>query len=344
MIGMTWLVVIFTVTLALIFDVINGFHDAANSIATVVSTRVLSPRLAVAWAAFFNFFAMFVFVPRVADTISKIVKINAGDPAYLFVVLAGLLGAIGWDLLTWWWGLPTSSSHALIGGFAGAGTAYQGLAIIRWDKLWATAKFIPLAPIIGLGVGYIIMIGVYWIFRHWKPADVDHVFRKGQLLSAALYSLGHGGNDAQKTMGVIVALLVAAGTMDLHTQLSIFKLNTLWIILSCHAAMALGTAMGGWRVVKTMGMKLTKLKPVHGFCAESAGAFTLFFVTHAGIPVSTTHTIAGSIVGVGATTRLSTIKWGIAMRMVWAWIFTIPFSALFAAVCFLIIKFFHPAF
>ncbi len=339
-----WFLVIVTVALSLLFDIVNGFHDAANSIATVVSTRVLSPRLAVYWAAFFNFIAMFIFVPRVADTISKIVKIDSRDAGYMYVVLTGLIGAIVWDLLTWRLGLPTSSSHALIGGLTGAGIAHKGMAVIHWEKLLATMQFIPLAPIIGLVVGYLIMVGIYWIFRRWKPSDVDHVFRKGQLASAALYSLGHGGNDAQKTMGVIIALLVAAGMMDPTTQLSLGNWNTAWIILSCHAAMALGTAFGGWRIVKTMGMKLTKLKPVNGFCAETAGALTLFFVTHFGIPVSTTHTIAGSIVGVGATTKLSGIKWGIAMRIVWSWILTIPFSALVAAGCFYLIKFFHAGF
>jgi PiT family inorganic phosphate transporter len=208
----------------------------------------------------------------------------------------------------------------------------------------ATVKFIPLAPLIGLVVGYVIMVSVFWIFRRWKPSEVDHLFRKGQLLSASLYSLGHGGNDAQKTMGIIMALLIAAGMMDPQTQLSLLHWNTLWIILSCHAAMAVGTAMGGWRIVKTMGMKLTKLKPVNGFCAETAGAITLFAVTHAGIPVSTTHTIAGAIVGIGATNKLSAVKWGIAMRIVWTWLLTIPFSGLVAAGCFYLIKYFHPHF
>jgi len=339
-----WIVVVGTVAVALIFDVINGFHDAANSIATVVSTRVLSPRVAVLWAAFFNLVAMFVFAPRVADTVSKIVKINSVDTAYVYVVLTGLLGAIVWDLLTWWWGLPTSSSHALIGGFAGAGIAHKGFSVIRWDKMLATVNFIPLAPLIGMTVGFTIMIAVYWIFRRWRPAEVDKVFRKGQLLSAALYSLGHGGNDAQKTMGIIVALLVAAGIFNVDTQLSIGHLNTIWIILGCHAAMALGTALGGWRIVKTMGMKLTRLKPVHGFCAETSGAFTIFMATHLGIPVSTTHTIAGSIIGVGSTTGFSSIKWVVAFRIVMAWVITIPFSALVAAGCFYLIKFFHTGF
>ncbi|MCX6827754.1 MAG: inorganic phosphate transporter [candidate division Zixibacteria bacterium] len=337
-------VVIGTVAVALIFDVINGFHDAANSIATVVSTRVLSPRVAVWWAAFFNFVAMFIFAPRVADTIAKIIKIDGHDTVYVYVVLAGLLGAIVWDLITWRLGLPTSSSHALIGGVAGAGLAYKGLDIIRWGNIWKTVQFIPLAPLIGLVIGFIIMIIVFWIFRRWRPSSVDKLFRKGQLLSAALYSLGHGGNDAQKTMGIIMALLIAGGVMKPETKLSLTNLDTLWIILSCHLAMGLGTAFGGWRIVKTMGMKITKLKPVGGFCAETAGAATLFMATHLGIPVSTTHTITGAIVGVGATTNLSGIKWGVAGRIVWAWVFTIPASALLATGCFYLIKLLHPGF
>lgn len=337
-------IIIGTVAVALIFDIINGFHDAANSIATVVSTRVLSPRVAVLWAAFFNFVAMFVFAPRVADTIAKIVKIDGHNPDYVYVVLAGLLGAIVWDLITWWLGLPTSSSHALIGGVAGAGIAYQGLEVIRWSNVWKAVKFIPLAPLIGLACGFTIMIIIYWIFRHWGPRDVDRVFRKGQLLSAALYSLGHGGNDAQKTMGIIMALLIAGGLMKPDTQLSLTDWHTLWIILSCHLAMAIGTAFGGWRIVKTMGMKITKLKPVGGFCAETAGAATLFVATHFGIPVSTTHTITGAIIGVGATTKLSGIKWGVAGRIIWAWVLTIPASALISAGCFYLFQFLHGGF
>jgi len=337
-------IVIFTVAIALLFDVVNGFHDAANSIATVVSTRVLSPRVAVFWAAFFNFVAMFFFAPKVADTISKIVKINASDPAFVYVVLTGLIGAIVWDLLTWWWGLPTSSSHALIGGLTGAGLAHGGWSVIQWPKLISTVEFIPLAPLMGFVLGFGIMVAVFWIFRRFRPAAVDSLFRKLQLFSAASYSLGHGGNDAQKTMGVIVALLVAAGMMDPKTQLSLTHLNTLWIILGCHAAMGIGTAMGGWRIVKTMGMKITKLKPVGGCCAETAGAITLFLATHSGIPVSTTHTITGSIIGVGATNKLSGIKWGVAKRIVWAWLLTIPFSGLVGAGLFCIIKWIHPGF
>jgi PiT family inorganic phosphate transporter len=336
--GSVQIVVIGTVIAALVFDLINGFHDAANSIATVVSTRVLSPKLAVLWAAFFNFVAMFIFAPRVAETISKIVKIDSKDSMFIYVVLAGLIGAIVLDLITWLLGLPTSSSHALIGGFAGAGIAYKGVSVIRWHKLWTTVQFIPLAPVLGMALGFSIMVLVYWLFRKWRPSEVNKFFRKGQLVSAALYSLGHGGNDAQKTMGIIMALLVAAGIFDENVRLSLTNWRTLWIILSCQAAMALGTALGGWRIVKTMGMKLTKLKPVHGFCAETAGAITIFFATHFGIPVSTTHTISGAIVGVGLTGNSANIKWKVAMRIVTAWIVTIPFSALVAALSFEMIK------
>jgi PiT family inorganic phosphate transporter len=334
-----WPLVVGTVAIALLFDVVNGFHDAANSIATVVSTRVLAPKWAVLWAAFFNFVAMFVFPAAVANTISKIVEIDPNDSIFVYVVLAGLMGAIVWDLLTWWWGLPTSSSHALIGGFGGAGVAYAGWGVLHWDKVLTTVKFIPLAPLIGMGIGFAMMLGIYWLFRRWRPASVDGLFRRGQLVSASLYSLGHGGNDAQKTMGIIVALLVASG----HRSPQATHIP-LWIILSCHAAMALGTAMGGWRIVRTMGMKITKLRPVGGFCAETGGAITLFGSTLAGIPVSTTHTITGSIIGVGATRKLSGIKWGVAGRIIWAWIFTIPASAAVAAGCLYVIRFLHPAF
>lgn len=334
--------VVTVVVVALVFDLINGFHDSANSIATIVSTRVLSPRKAVLWAAFFNFAAMLVFAPAVADTISKIVKVTPGDPAYVYVVLAGLLGAIVWDLMTWWWGLPTSSSHALIGGFAGAGVAHAGWDVLRWHKIVTTVKFIPLAPLMGVVIGFILMVAVYWLFRRWRPTAVDRLFRRCQLVSAAAYSLGHGGNDAQKTMGIIVALLIASGHLEPEVQLSLMDSKTLWIILSCQAAMAVGTALGGWRIVKTMGMKITKLKPVGGFCAETAGAFTLFLATHSGIPVSTTHTITGSIIGVGATTKLSGIRWGVAGRIIWAWVLTIPAAALVAALLLFLIRALHP--
>ncbi|MBI5095808.1 MAG: inorganic phosphate transporter [Candidatus Hydrogenedentes bacterium] len=340
----TLALVVFAIIVAVIFDLINGFHDSANSIATVVSTRVLSPRVAVLWAAFFNFAAMFLFAPRVADTIAKIVIIDAKDHAYVYVVLAGLLGAIVWDLLTWWWGLPTSSSHALIGGLIGAGVAHGGWRVIRWEKLWLTFAYIPLAPVMGMAFGFGAMVAVYWIFRRWRPMAVDKFFRRGQILSAAMYSLGHGGNDAQKTMGIIVALLVAGGYFQPNVQLSLTDWHTVWIILICQAAMGLGTAFGGWRIVKTMGMKITKLKPVGGFCAEMAGASTLFAATHLGIPVSTTHVITGAIVGVGSTTKFSTIKWGVARSIIWAWVMTIPLSALVAAACFYLVKLAHPAF
>jgi PiT family inorganic phosphate transporter len=246
---------------------------------------------------------MFVFAPKVADTVSKIVKVKSEDPTYVWVVFAGLIGAIVWDLLTWWRGLPTSSSHALIGGFAGAGVAHAGFDVLRWDKLLTTIIYIPIAPVLGMTLGFGLMISVYWIFRRWRPAAVDRFFRVGQLFSAASYSLGHGGNDAQKTMGLIVALLVASGHLSGDVQLSLTDPRTLWIILSCHLAMGLGTAFGGWRIVRTMGMRITKLKPVGGFCAETAGAATLFIATYGGIPVSTTHTITGSIIGVGSTPR-----------------------------------------
>jgi len=325
------LVVVLGVAVALLFDVINGFHDAANSVATIVSTRVLTPRLAVLWAAFFNFVAMFVFAPKVADTLSKIVKVPADDPAYVYVVLAGLLGAIVWDLITWWWGLPTSSSHAIMGGFAGAGVAHAGWEALRWDKLLTAMEFIVISPFLGFILGALLMVAVAWIFRRSSPGRVDAIFRRGQLFSAALYSIGHGGNDAQKTMGVIVALLVAGGAMSPETKLSVLDLSTLWIILSCHAAMAIGTAFGGWRIVKTLGMRIVKLTPYGGFCAETAGAITLFLATHFGIPVSTTHTITGAIIGVGSSTRLSAVRWGVARGIVVAWILTIPAASFVAA-------------
>jgi inorganic phosphate transporter, PiT family len=339
--GTISLLLVVTIGIALAFDVINGFHDAANSIATVVSTRVLKPLTAVIWAAFFNFVAMFVFSPRVADTMSKIVRIRVEDPVFGYVVLAGLIGAIVWDLITWRAGLPTSSSHALIGGFAGAGVAHAGWQVLRWDKLIDTIVFIILAPLIGFVVGFSLMFAVLWLFRRWRPAPVNRIFRKAQLISAALYSLGHGGNDAQKTMGIILAVLFAAGRLAPETKLSMTDPRTLWIILACHLAMGLGTAFGGWRIVRTMGMKITKLQPVGGFCAETAGAFTLFLATNAGIPVSTTHTITGSIIGVGSTVSFSSIKWGVAARIVWAWILTIPASALVATAFFYVLTFFQ---
>lgn len=331
---MTWVIglLIFTVFIALVFDLINGFHDAANSIATIVSTRVLKPQVAVLWAAAFNFIAIFIFAPRVADTVSKIVKVQPNDPIYIYVVLAGLIGAIIWNLITWWWGLPTSSSHALIGGFAGSGVAYAGWGALEWDKLILTIEFIFIAPIIGLFLGFVFIIILYWCFRNFRPVSVDNFFRKGQLVSAALYSIGHGGNDAQKTMGIIMAVMFAGGVLSPDTPLSLWHPETAWIVIACNIAMSIGTAFGGWRIVKTMGMKITKLKPIGGFCAETAGACTLFFATMLGIPVSTTHTITGAIIGVGsANNKISAVKWGVASQIVWAWLFTIPASGFVAA-------------
>jgi len=314
--------VVFVVIVALAFDFLNGFHDAANSIATVVTTRVLSPTAAVIWAAFFNFVAAFGFGVAVAKTIGKgMIDVTAVDTR---VILGGLGGAIVWDLLTWWWGLPTSSSHALIGGYAGAAVAKAGvhaLLLAGWVK---TLVFIVLAPVIGLVLGFALMISIFWICRRASPARVDKVFRRLQLISAAFYSLGHGTNDAQKTMGIISSLLFAAGYLKEFAV-------PFWVILICHAAIALGTMCGGWRIVKTMGQKITKLKPVGGFCAETAGAFTLLGTALMGIPVSTTHTITGAIMGVGATHRLSAVRWGVANRIVWAWVLTIPASAAVAA-------------
>lgn len=334
---MTFLIVLLIV-IALLFDVINGFHDSANSIATVVSTRVLSPLTAVFWAAFFNLIAMFVFLPRVADTISKIIIISPDDPIYLLVIFSGLMGGILWDLWTWWLKLPTSSSHALIGGLTGAGLAYGGFETIRLEVIYTALEFIIISPLLGYILGSTFIFFLYWLFQNKHRKAVNHLFKRGQLFSAALYSLGHGANDAQKTMGVILALLLAAGWLDPHEQLALGNPKTGWIIISCHGAMALGTALGGWRIVKTMGMRIIKLRSIDGFCAETAGACSLFFATHYGIPVSTTHTIIGSIVGVGTITSLAKVRWGIATQIVWAWVLTIPGSALIALSCFFLSK------
>src|SRR6266581_4514357 len=332
-------IVVLVVLVALFFDAINGFHDAANSIATVVSTRVLTPKMAVLWAAFWNFVAMFVFAPTVAKVIAKIIKIDASDQLFVRVVLAGLVGAIVWDLLTWWWGLPTSSSHALIGGYAGAAIMRSGFGVIipsGWSK---TLIFILVAPVMGLVLGLSFMVAVFWLLRNKAPQRVDAWFRRLQLLSAAAYSIGHGGNDAQKTMGIVATALYGAKFLT-RSELAGGWGRFHWpIILAAHASIALGTYLGGWRIVHTMGSRITKLRPVGGFCAETAGAITLFSASLAGIPVSTTHTITGAIVGVGATTRLSAVRWGIARRIVWAWILTIPASALVGAVTMWIIRF-----
>lgn len=336
------LLLLFSISMALIFDLINGFHDAANSIATVVSTRVLAPSAAVLWAAFFNFLPIVLFTPKVADTVAQIVIISDKSLPLLVVICTGLLGAIVWNLLTWWLKLPTSSSHALIGGLSGAGMAYGGASTLRWDKLIETAEFILIAPLLGLFLGYFIILLVYWLNRHSHPGQVDRRFRRYQLFSAALYSIGHGANDAQKTMGVILALMIAAGFISPGTPLSLSHPETVWIIIVCQLAMSLGTALGGWRIVKTMGMKIAKLKPVGGFCAESAGAFTLFLATHSGIPVSTTHTITGSIIGTSlAIYPASKIKWLVASQILWAWILTLPCTAIVSACMFFLFKFFY---
>jgi len=315
--------VVFIVIVALLFAFINGFHDAANSIATVVSTRVLTPLQAVVWAAFFNFVAAFGFGVQVATTVGKgVVEPGIVDQ---WVILAGLAGAIFWDLITWYWGLPTSSSHALIGGFAGAGVAKAGFGSLVAPGLIKIGVFMVLAPLIGLTVGFVLMVITINVFKNETPGRVDKVFRRGQLLSAAAYSLGHGTNDAQKTMGIIAVLLFTTGHLGREFYVPF------WVILSAHAAMGLGTMAGGWRIVKTMGMRITKLRPIGGFCAETSGAITLIGTAIGGIPVSTTHTITGSIMGVGATQRFSAVRWGVAGRIITAWIVTIPASAAVAA-------------
>jgi PiT family inorganic phosphate transporter len=341
----TFAFVVLLVTFALIFDYINGFHDAANSIATVVSTRVLSPGMAVIWAAFFNFIAFAVFGTRVAKAIGDGVRMDLITPELrLYVLMCALLGAILWNLITWYLGLPTSSSHALLGGYAGAGiAAYGHFSGLLNTEVWIrTLKFIVLSPLIGMLLGFSLMVAVHWIFRRATPTRVDNIFRKGQLFSAAAFSLGHGGNDAQKTMGIITAVLTAGNVAGLaYGPGGQLPPIPLWVVLGAHAAIALGTLSGGWRIVRTMGSKITKLKPVGGFCAESGAALTLAYVTLTGTPVSTTHTITGAIVGVGATRRLSAVKWGVAGRILWAWILTIPAAAIIAALCFWLIRAIH---
>jgi PiT family inorganic phosphate transporter len=331
------LTLVLLVGLALCFDFINGFHDAANSIATVVSTRVLSPRAAVVWAAFFNFIAFLVFGTHVAGNIAKGV-----DPhvVTLPLVAAGLAGAILWDLLTWWWGLPTSSSHALLGGIAGAavvargiqaGSVLEGLRALDVPFFARTGLFIVLSPLLGAALGFILMSLVMFFFGRFSQHVIDKHFRRMQLVSASFYSLGHGGNDAQKTMGIIVMALVSAGVLGAGTNEHPAKIP-FWVVFACHAAMGLGTLSGGWRIVQTMGMRITKLQPVGGFCAETSGAITLFLATGLGIPVSTTHTIAGAIVGVGSVRKLTAVRWGVARRIVWAWVLTGPGAATMSAV------------
>ncbi len=326
---MSLIFIIFIILIALLFDYTNGMHDAANSISTIVSTRVLSPRQAVIWAAVFNFVAFLIFSTSVATTIGKgMIDIKAVTPT---VVLAGLGGAISWNMITWYFGLPSSSSHALIGGYAGAAVVKSGFGVIiagGWSK---TLIFIILAPTLGLFLGFLLKITIIWIVYKQKPAVVNKWSRVLQLFSAALYSLGHGGNDAQKTMGIIASLLFAGGLI--HE----FKVP-LWVVLSAHAAIGLGTLSGGWRIVKTMGQKITKLEPIDGVCAETSAAFSIFLATHLGIPVSTTHVITGAISGVGSANRFLAVRWGVTLRIVWAWILTIPASAILASLIYSLLR------
>jgi inorganic phosphate transporter, PiT family len=320
--------------LALGFDFTNGIHDAANSIATVVSTRVLTPLQAVVWAAFFNFVAAYLFGTPVAKTIwTGVVQPNAVD---VYLILSGLLGAILWNITTWYLGLPTSSSHALIGGLVGAAITKAGVGAVIVSGLLKIAAFIVLSPLLGMVLGFTIGVGMTWLFHRSTPRRVDFLFRKGQLFSAALYSLGHGTNDAQKTMGILALLFCTC-------YRSVWKGHNVadipfWVVLTCHAAMGLGTLLGGWRIVKTMGSKITKLDPFGGFCAESGAAITLFATTAAGIPVSTTHTIAGSIVGFGAMKRLSAVRWGMTLNIIWAWVLTIPIAGCIGAAAYLAVS------
>ena len=316
-------VLVLLVVLALAFDFMNGLHDAANSIATVVSTGVLRPHHAVAFAATFNFIAILVFHLKVAATVGK----GIVDPAVIdqYVVFGALMGAIAWNGITWFFGLPSSSSHALIGGLIGAGVAKAGFSVLVGEGIGKTVLFIFLSPLLGFILGGLLLVVVSWLFKSTAPSRIDRWFRRLQLVSASAYSLGHGGNDAQKTIGIIWVLLISAGaTTPDHVPP--------WVIIACYIAIGLGTFFGGWRIVKTMGQKITKLKPVHGFCAETGGAITLFLATAMGVPVSTTHTITGAIVGVGSTRSVSTVRWGVAGNIVWAWIFTIPASAFMAGI------------
>jgi PiT family inorganic phosphate transporter len=318
--------IILLIILALTFDFLNGFHDSANSIATIVSTRVLSPKRAVVWAAFFNFIAFLFFGLHVANTIGKgIIDIKVVDS---YVIFGTLVGACAWDIITWYLGLPTSSSHALIGGMIGAALVKAGPPSLVWYGIGRTMAFIVISPLAGLLLGRIIGYFVYGVFRNSAPNKVDGLFRKGQLLSAALYSMGHGGNDAQKTMGIIASLLFSAGLLGQTFHVPF------WIVISCHMAIALGTMFGGWRIVKTMGMKVAKLKPVDGFCAETSAAIALFSSSAMGVPVSTTHTITGAIMGVGSLRRLSAVRWGVAGKIVWAWVVTVPAAAAISALAY----------
>jgi inorganic phosphate transporter, PiT family len=336
------LYVVCIVAVALVFDFINGFHDSANSIATVVSTRVLSPGKAVFWAAFFNFVAAFAVGTAVAKAIGKgLIDISIVDPN---VILGGLLGAIIWDLVTWYLGLPSSSSHALLGGYAGAAIAKAGFGALILSGWVLPVAFIVISPVLGMLIALTLTVGLSWLLQRAPPGPVDRVFRRLQLVSAALYSLSHGANDAQKTMGIIVSLLVSTQASFVnqtgwlsHLYLPSADHIPLWIVLSAHTAIALGTAAGGWRIVKTMGTRITRLRPFGGFCAETAGGITVLLASNLGVPVSTTHTITGAIVGVGAAQRLSAVRWGVAKRIVWAWILTMPMSAAIAALAYLLL-------
>jgi PiT family inorganic phosphate transporter len=319
------------IIIALVFDFLNGFHDSANSIATIVSTQVLSPYKAVLFAAFFNFAAAFTFGEEVAKTVGKgLVQLDNID---IYVIFAGLLGAIFWNLFTWYYGIPVSSSHALVGGYGGAAVAKLGWSVIIVSGYMNVIIFIFLAPVMGLVLGFINMLFTTWLVRNKKPRKVDKIFRRLQLISAGFYSFGHGSNDAQKTMGIIASVLVATKYQD-----SFYV--PVWVVIACYAAIALGTMFGGWRIVRTMGMRITKLKPIGGFCAEFAGATTLLMTAMFGIPVSTTQTITGSIVGVGSVTRMSAVRWGVAGKIVWAWILTIPLSAFSGAIAYWVISLF----
>jgi inorganic phosphate transporter, PiT family len=337
------LYVLTIVAVALVFDFINGFHDSANSIATVVSTRVLQPGVAVVWAAFFNFVAAFVVGTAVAKTIGKgLIDISVVDPN---VILGALLGAIAWDLITWYLGLPSSSSHALLGGYAGAAIAKAGFGALILSGWLLPVLFIVVSPLLGMTIALTLTVALSWLLRGARPGPLDRVFRRLQLVSAGLYSLSHGANDAQKTMGIIVSLLVASQSLFVtqagwlrHFYLPSADTIPLWTILAAHASIALGTAAGGWRIVKTMGTRITRLRPFGGFCAETAGGITVLLASSWGVPVSTTHTITGAIVGVGAAKRLSAVRWGVARRIVWAWILTMPMSAVIAGLAYLLLS------
>jgi PiT family inorganic phosphate transporter len=332
-VALTFPLLVALIVVALAFDFLNGLHDAANSIATIVSTRVLRPHYAVAWAAFFNFIAFLFFGLHVAQTIGTgIVSANVVDPSVIF---AALVGAISWNLITWFFGLPSSSSHALIGGLVGGGLAKAGLSSIVWSGLAKTSAAIVLSPFTGFVLALLLTLFVSWLFIRATPYNVDIIFRYLQFVSASLYSLGHGGNDAQKTMGIIAALLFSQGYLGSEFHVPF------WVVITCQAAMGLGTLMGGWRIVKTMGSKITRLTPVQGFCAETGGAITLFGATYLGIPVSTTHTITGAIIGVGAARKVSAVRWGIAGNIVIAWIITIPAAGVIAALTYMAVTSFH---